>query len=65
MVLDDGFLCGGFDTDGYVVVVFLCIGDRLLWMLFCAIEAHDINGDAGLGSYHMVPDAWSSGGFGY
>jgi hypothetical protein len=66
MVLDDGFLCGGFGTDGYVMVVFLCIGDRLLWMLFCAIEAHGINGDASLGSYHMVPNAWrSSGGFGY
>jgi hypothetical protein len=66
MVLDDGFLCGGFGTDGYVMVVFLCIGDRLLWMLFYAIKAHDINGDAGLESYHMVPDAWrSSDGFGY
>jgi hypothetical protein len=66
MVLDNGFLCEGFGTDRYVMVVFLCIGDRLLWMLFCAIEAHGINGDAGLGSYHMVPDAWrSSGGFGY
>nr|AWA44647.1 hypothetical protein SO13M23_000009 [Saccharum officinarum] len=60
MVLDDGFLCGGFGTDGYVMVVFLCIGDRLLWMLFCAIEAHGINGDASLGSYHMVPNAWRS-----
>jgi hypothetical protein len=65
MVLDDGFLCGGFGTDGYVMVVFLWIGDRLVWMLFCAIEAHGINNDAGLGSY-MVLDAWrSSGGFGY
>jgi hypothetical protein len=32
MVLDDGFLCEGFGTDGYVMVVFLCIGDRLLCM---------------------------------
>jgi hypothetical protein len=66
MVIDDGSLCGGFGTGGYVMVVLLCIGDQLLLMLFCAIEAHGINGDAGLGSYHMVSDAWrSSGGFGY
>jgi hypothetical protein len=27
MVHGDGFLCRGFGTDGYVTVVFLCIGD--------------------------------------
>jgi hypothetical protein len=35
-------------------------------MLFYAVEAHGINGDAGLASYDMVSDVWSSsGGFGY
>jgi hypothetical protein len=56
MVLGDGFLCGGFDTDRYVIIVFLCVGDRLLWMLLCPVGAHDIHGDAGLASYNMVPD---------
>jgi hypothetical protein len=27
MVLGDGFLCKGFGTDGYVIVVFICVGD--------------------------------------
>ena len=27
MVLGDGVLYGGFDADGYVKVVFLCVGD--------------------------------------
>jgi hypothetical protein len=30
MVHGDGFLYRGFGTDGYVTVVFLCVGDRLL-----------------------------------
>ena len=40
MVLGDGVLCGGFGTDGYVKVVLLCVGDRFLWMLLCAVEAY-------------------------
>jgi hypothetical protein len=66
MVLGDGFLCEGFGTDGYVIFFFLCVGDRLLWMLLCAVGVHGITGDAGLASYDMVLDVWRGyGGFGY
>jgi hypothetical protein len=27
MVIDDGFLCGGFGTDEYVMVVLLCMAE--------------------------------------
>ena len=37
MVLGDCVLCGGFSADGYVKVVFPCVGDRFLWMLLCAV----------------------------
>jgi len=59
MVLGGGSFCRGFGTDGYVLVVFLCVGDRLLWMILCAIGSHDINGDADLASFGMV---WRSSG---
>ena len=66
MVLGDGFLCGGFSTDGYVIVFFLCVGNRFLWMLLCAVGAHAINGDAGLASYDMMSNVrWGSSGFDY
>ncbi|OQU83827.1 hypothetical protein SORBI_3005G184000 [Sorghum bicolor] len=66
MVLGDGFLCGGFSTDGYAIVFFLCVGNRFLWMLLCAVGAHAINGDAGLASYDMMSNVrWGSSGFDY
>jgi len=61
MVLADGVFCGGFGTDGFVMVVFLCVGDRFLWMLLCAVEAYGSNGDADLASYYKVAVVWNLG----
>ena len=61
MVLGDGVLCGGFGADGYVKVVFLCVGDRFLWMLLCAVEVYGSNGNADLASYYKVAVVWNLG----
>ena len=61
MVLGDGVLCGGFGADGYVKVVFLCVGDRFLWMFLCAVEVYGSNGDADLASYYKVAVVWNLG----
>ena len=51
----------GFGTDGFVMVVFLCVGDRFLWMLLCAIEAYCSDGDADLAIYNKVAEVWNIG----
>jgi len=61
MVLGDGVLCGGFGTDGYVKIVFLCVGDRFLWMLLCAVEAYCSDRDADLAIYNKVAEVWNIG----
>jgi len=61
MVLGDGVLCGGFGADGYVKVVFLCVGDRFLWMLLYAVGVYGSNGDADLASYYKVAVVWNLG----
>ena len=51
----------GFGTDGFVMVVFLCVGDRFLWMLLCAVEAYGSSSDADLASYYKVAVVWNLG----
>ena len=63
-VLGDGFYCGGFDTDGYATVSFLCVGKRILCMLLCAVGVLCINSNKGLVNYDLVVNDWmGSGGF--
>ena len=61
MVLADGVFCGGFGTDGFVMVVFLCVGDRFLWMFLCAVEVYGSNSNADLASYYKVAVVWNFG----
>jgi hypothetical protein len=62
MVLGDGFLCGGFGPDGHVIVVTLCVGDRILLMFLSTVGAHGITGETGLANYSMLPDVWRGPG---
>ncbi|CAO2175726.1 unnamed protein product [Urochloa humidicola] len=58
LVLLDSFFCGGFDTNGYVTVFVLCVGNRFLRLLSCAVGVHGIISNEGLVSYDMVVDDW-------
>ena len=63
-VLGNGFYCGGFNTDGYVTVSFLCVGKRIVCMLLCAIGVLGIISNEGLVNYDLVVDDWrGSSGF--
>jgi hypothetical protein len=39
MVLGDSIFCGGFDSDGYAIDVFLCVSVRFLCILLCVSDA--------------------------
>ncbi|CAN6361379.1 unnamed protein product [Urochloa humidicola] len=58
LVLLDSIFCGGFDTNGYVTVFVLCVGNRFLRLLPCAVGVHGIISNEGLVSYDMVVDDW-------
>nr|TKW36281.1 hypothetical protein SEVIR_2G430500v2 [Setaria viridis] len=53
-MLNDDIFCGGFNTDEYVIDVFLYVGVGFLHVLLCAVGAHFINNDAGLVNRNMA-----------
>jgi hypothetical protein len=54
MVLVDDIFCGGFDSDGFALAAFICVGVCFLCVPLCVGGAHAVPGDADLASHGLA-----------